>query len=198
MQICIYASGIIPFVTWQQRDRICRSHFLTRSEEQAALILDTLIPESRLLVESSSHHRIPPPLPLPPPNADQPPLTQIDRHNSGRQHVRCLPSSVEANRTGGQSKYSLLPLVAVPYRSTPPPPALSHSSITSSGRRSVRAPVPLSDNALPQRSFFLHPPRRTSLLPTAAVANNRHTPRYSLLPQLHVGLSPGVAPSASP
>ena len=44
----------------------------------------------------------------------------------------------------------------------------------------------------------MHPPRRTSLLPTAAFADNRHTPRYSLLPHVHVGLSPDVAPSASP
>ena len=33
-------------VTWQQGDRICRSHFMSRSEERAALIMDTLDPES--------------------------------------------------------------------------------------------------------------------------------------------------------
>ena len=81
-----------PLVTWQQGDRICRSHFLSRSEEPAALILDTMNPQSRPLVELSSHPRIPPPRPLPPPDADQPTLTQIDRHNSDRQHVRSLPS----------------------------------------------------------------------------------------------------------
>ena len=148
-------------------------------------------------IESSSHPRIPPAWPLPPPDADQPTLTQIDWHNSGRQHIRSLPPHVEADRTGGQSKFSLLPPVPVPHpRSTPP--ALSRTSITFSGRRSVNAPVPLSDNALPQRTSLLHPPWRTSVLPTAAGADNRHTSRYSLLPHVHVGLSPGVVPSASP
>ena len=185
-----------PLVTWQQGDRICRSLFVSRSEERAALIVDTLNPESRPPAELSPHPRIPPARPLPPPDADQPTLTQIDRHNSDRQHVRSLPLLVEADRTDGQSKYSLLPPVTVPHRSTTP--ALSHSSLTSSGRRSVSAPLPLSDNALPVRSSLLHPPPRTSLLPTAAFADNRHTPRYSLLPHVHVGLSPDVALSASP
>ena len=71
-------------VTWQQGDWICRSHFLSRSEERAALILDTLNPKSRPPVESSPHPRIPPPRPIPPPAAGQPTLTQIDRHNSDR------------------------------------------------------------------------------------------------------------------
>ena len=44
----------------------------------------------------------------------------------------------------------------------------------------------------------MHPPPRTSMLPTAAFADNRHTPRYSLLPHAHVGLSPDVAAFASP
>ena len=185
-----------PLVTWQPGDWICRYHFLSRSEERAALILDALNPESRPPVELSSHPRTPPPRPLPPPDADPPTLTQIERHNSDSQHVRSLPSPAEPDRIGRQSKYSLLPPVPVPQRSTSP--ALSHSSITSSGRRSVSAPLPLSDNALPVRSSLLHPPRRNSLLPTAAVADNRHTPGYSLLPHVHVRLSPGVAPCASP
>ena len=46
-----------PLVTRQQGDRICRSHFVSHSEEWAALILDTLNPESRPLVELSSHPR---------------------------------------------------------------------------------------------------------------------------------------------
>ena len=141
-----------------------------------------------------SPSRIPPPQPLPPPDADQPTLTQIDRHPSDRQHVGSLPLPVEADCTGGQSKCSLLPPVTAPHRGTPL--ALSHSSVTSSGRRPVSAPLPLSDNALPPRSSLLHPPPRTSLLPTAAYADNRHTPRHSLLPHAHVGLSPDVAPSA--
>ena len=185
-----------PLVTWQQGDRICRSHFLSRSEERAALILDTVNPESRLPVELSPHPRIPPPRPLPPPDADQPTLTQIDRHPSDREYVRSLPLPVEADRTGGQSKFSLLPPVTVPHRGNPP--ALSHSSVTPSGRRSVSAPLPLSDNALPPRSSLLHPPPHTSLLPTAAYADNRHTPWHSLLPHAHVGLSPDVASSAPP
>ena len=164
-----------PLVTWQQGDRICGSHFLARSEERAALILDTLNLESRPPVELSPHHRIPPPRPLPPPDADQPTLTQNHRHPSDRQHVRSLPLPVEADCTGKQSQYSLLPPVTVPHRGTPP--ALSHSSVTPSGRRSVSAPLPLSENALPPRSSLLHPPPRTSLLPTAAYADNRHTPR---------------------
>ena len=90
-----------PLVTWQQGDRICRPHFLFRSEERAALILDTLNGESRLPVKSSSHPCIPPPRPLPPPDADQPILTQIDRHNSDRQHIRSLLPKVE-DHTGGQ------------------------------------------------------------------------------------------------
>ena len=36
-----------PVVTWQQGDRICPSHFLSRSKEWAAMILDTLNLESR-------------------------------------------------------------------------------------------------------------------------------------------------------
>ena len=145
-----------PLITWQQGDRICRSHFLSRSEERAALILDTLNPESRPPVELSPHPRIPPPPPLPPPDADQATLTEIDRHNSVRKHVRSLPLPCEADRTGGQSKYSLLPPVTVPHRSTPPAP--SHSSVTSSGRRSVSAALPLSDNSLPVRSSLTNPP----------------------------------------
>ena len=42
------------------------------------------------------------------------------------------------------------------------------------------------------------PPRRTSLLPIADVADNEETPRYSPLPHVHVALSPGVAQRASP
>ena len=127
-----------PLVTWQQVDRICRSHFLSRSEERATLILDTLNSESGPPVQSSSHPRIPPPRPLPPPDADQPTLTQIDCHNSDRQHIRSLGPIVEADHTGGQSKYSLLPPVPVPHRSTPR--ALSRTSINSSGRRSISDP----------------------------------------------------------
>ena len=41
-----------PLVTWQQGDRICQFCFLSRSEERAALILDTFNPESRPPVES--------------------------------------------------------------------------------------------------------------------------------------------------
>ena len=122
-----------PLVTWQQGDPICRSHFLSHSEEWAALILDTLNPESRPPVESSSRPRIPPPRSLPPPDADQPTLTQIDRHNSDRQHIRSLRPLVEAHHTGGHSKYSLLPPVPVPHRSTHP--TLSRTSINSNGRR---------------------------------------------------------------
>ena len=133
------------------------------------MILDTFIPDSRPPVESSSHPRIPPPRPLPPPDADQSTLTQIYRHHSDRQHIRSLPPPVEANRSGGQSKYSLLPPMPLPHRSNPP--ALSCTSITSSGRRSVSAPVPLSDNALPQRSSLLHsaPPRRPLCCPLPLV-----------------------------
>ena len=64
-----------PLATWQQGDWICQSHFLSRSEERVALILDTLNPESCPPVETSSHPRIPPPRPLPPPDAGQPTLT---------------------------------------------------------------------------------------------------------------------------
>ena len=63
-----------PLVTRQHGGWICRSLFLSRSEERAALILDTLNPESNPPVESSSHPRIQPPQPLPPPDADQPTL----------------------------------------------------------------------------------------------------------------------------
>ena len=186
-----------PLVTWQQRDRICRSHFLSRSRDRAALILDTLNPDSRPPVELCSHPRIPLPRAPRPPDADQPTLTQIDQHNSDRQHIRSLGSLVEANHTGGQSKYSLLLPVPVAHRSTPP--ALSCASINYIGGRSVSALVPLRGNAIhPRTSLLLPPPRRTSLLPTAAVADNHQTPRYSLLPHVHVALSPDVAQSASP
>ena len=144
-----------PLVTWQQRDLIRRSLFLSRSEERAALILDTLNPESGPHVESSSHSRIPPPRPLPSPDADQPALTQMDRHNSDRQHVRSLRPPVEADHTNGQSKYSPLPSARVPNRSTPP--ASSCTSITAGSRRSVSAPVPLSDNVIPPTTSLLHP-----------------------------------------
>ena len=118
--------------------------------------MDTLNSESRPPVKSSSHPRIPPPRPLPPPDADQPTLTQIDRHNSDHRHIRSLPPPMEEDPTAGQSKYSLLPPMPVPHRSTPP--ALSRTSITSCGRRLVSAPVPLSDDALPQRTSLLQPP----------------------------------------
>ena len=143
-------------VTWQPGDGICPSLFLSCSEERAALILDTLHPESCAPVESSSHPRIAPPRPIPPSDADQPTLAQIDRHNSDREQILSLPPHVETHRTAGQSKYSLLPPVPVPHRSTPP--ALSRTSITSSGRHSVSALVPLLDNVLPQRTSILHPP----------------------------------------
>ena len=144
-----------PLVTWQQGDRICRSHFLSRSEKRAAFILDTRNRESRPPVESSSHPRIPPPQ-LPPLDADQPTLTQTDRHNSDRQHIRSLQSLVKAVHTSGRSTYSLLPPVPVPHRSTPP--ALSCTSIKCIGRRSATAPVPLLDNAIPPRTSLLPPP----------------------------------------
>ena len=130
--------------------------FLSRSEDRAALILDTLNAESRPPVESSSHSRIPRPRPIPPPDADQPTLTPIDRHNSDSQHIRSLRPLVEADHTGGKSNYSLLPPVPVPHRNAPPP-ALSRTSINFTGRRSVSAPVPLSDNAIPPRTSLLHP-----------------------------------------
>ena len=145
-----------PLVTWQQGYRIRRSHFLSRSEERAALIFDTLHPKSRPPIESFFHPRIPPPRPSPPADADQPTLTQIDRHNSDRQHIQSLPPLVQADHTGGRSKYSLLPPVPVPHRSTPP--ALSCTSINSNGRRSVSAPVPLPYNAIPPRISLLLPP----------------------------------------
>ena len=145
-----------PFVTWQQRHRICRSHFLSRSEERGALILNTLNPESRPLVESSSHPRIPPPRPLPPAHADQPTLTEIDRHNSDHQHMRSLRPLVEVKHTGRQSKYSLLPLVPMPHRSNPH--ALSRTPITSSDRHPVSASVHLPDNGISPRNSLLNPP----------------------------------------
>ena len=37
-----------PLITWPQGDRRCQSHFLSRSEERAAFILETLNPESLL------------------------------------------------------------------------------------------------------------------------------------------------------
>ena len=88
-----------PLLTWQQGDQICRSHFLSRSEERATLILDSLKLESLPPVESSSHPCIPPPRALPPPDADQPTLTQIDRNNSNRRHIRSLRPPVEAQGT---------------------------------------------------------------------------------------------------
>ena len=111
-----------PLGTWQQGHRIYADPiFLSRSEERAALILDTLCPKSRPPVESSSHPRISPPRPLRPPDADQPTLTEIDWRNSDRQHIRSLPPLVEADHPGGQSKYSLLPPMPVTHRSTPSP-----------------------------------------------------------------------------
>ena len=145
-----------PLLTWQQGDRICPPHFVSRSEERAALILDTLNPESRAPVESSSHPRSPPPRPLPPPDADQPTLTQIDRHNYDRRHIWLLGPLLEAQYTDGQSKYSLLPPLAVPHRSTPC--ALNCTSINCTSRRSISAPVHLPHNAIPPRSSLLVPP----------------------------------------
>ena len=66
-----------PLQTWQKGDRISRSHFLSRSEERAALIFDTVDPEPRPPVESRPHPRVPPPRPLPTPGTDQPTLTQF-------------------------------------------------------------------------------------------------------------------------
>ena len=128
-----------PLVTWQRGDHICRSHFVSRSEHRAALILDTLNIESLPPVQSTAHPHIPLPRPLSPPDADQPTLTQIDGHNSDRQHIGSLPPLVETDHRGGQSKYRLSPPVPVPHRSSPP--ALSCTSINSTGRRSVSAPV---------------------------------------------------------
>ena len=198
------ASRAVPFriadppVIWQQGDQICRSYFLSRSEDRAAFSLDTLNPQSRPPVQSSCHPRIPPPRPLPPPEADQTTLTQIDRHNSARQHIRSLGPLLEASHTGGQSKYNLSPPVPVPHRSTPPPVALSCTAINCIGRRSFSVPVPLPNNVIPPSTSLLPPPRRTSLLRTGAIADNEHTPRDSLLPHAHVALSPAVAQSASP
>ena len=160
------------------------------------MIPGTLNPQSRPHVGSSSHPRIPPPRPLPPPEADQATYIQIDGHNSDCPHIQSLRPLVEADHTGRQSKYSLLPPVLVPHRSTPV--ALSCTWVNATGRRSVSPPVPLPDNAIPPRHSLLPPPRRTSPLATAVVADNQQTPRYSLLPHMHVALSPGVAQSASP
>ena len=168
-----------PVVTWQQGDRICRSPFLSRSEERTAFIMDTLNRESRPPVESSSHPRIPPPRPLPPLDADQPTLTQIDGHNSDRQHIRPLRPLVEANHTGGQSKYSCCHQCV--YHIEAPPPALSRTSVNSSGRCSGSAPVPLPNNLISPRTSLLHPAPGTLTccpLPLMRTTNRPRGTRY--------------------
>ena len=77
------------------------------------------------------------------------------------------------------------------------PPPSSCTPINCIGTCSVSAPVPLPGNAIPPRTSLLPPPWRTSLLPNAATLDNRHTPRYSLLPHVHVASSLGATPSAS-
>ena len=173
-----------PLVTWQRGDPICRSHFLSRSEERAALILDTLNAESCP--------------PVPPPVADQLTLTEIDRHNSVRQQIRSLPPLVEADSSGGQSKYSLLPPVLVPHSSTTLASSALQSLPVVGVQLGPRCPCLIMRYPKGLPSCTPPPPGRTSLLPTAVVADNRHTPRYSLFPHVHVGWSPGVAPFASP
>ena len=83
---------------------------VSRSEDRVALILDTLNPHSCPPLELCSHPRMPPPQPLPPPDAHQPTLTQMDRHNLDREHIRSLGPIVEVDDTRGLSR--------VPHRST--------------------------------------------------------------------------------
>ena len=185
-----------PLVTWPHGNRICRSHFLSCSEERGALILVTLNPNHVPLLS-----RFPIPVSHPPSHFLPQMPTNLHLHRligttpiaSTYGHFDHLWKQITRD---GQSKYTMLRPVPVPHRSTPH--ALSCPSINFIGRRSASAPVPQPDNAIPPRTFLLHPHRCTSLLPTAALADNQQTPRYSLLPHGHVALLPGVAQSASP
>ena len=168
-----------PHVTWQQGVGICRSNFPPRSKERAALILDH-VPMLILLPIPISHllgHF----LPRMPTNPQSHKLIRITPISST--YGRMEPFG-EGDKTGGQSTYRLLPPVLVRHRSTPPP--FSRTAINYIGRRSLSAPVPVPHNVIPPRTSLLPPPRRTFLLPTAAIADNQHTPTCSVLPHAHV------------
>ena len=88
-----------PLRVWQEAMRISRSHFLTRDEEHAAVVLE-------ILCATPKPPRIPKPAPqpvprrpLPPPASDQMTLTQYSRHR----------------------RSSLLPLAPAPKRPCPTP-----------------------------------------------------------------------------
>ena len=88
-----------PLRVWQEGMRISRSHFLSRDEEHAAVVLE-------ILCATPKPPRIPKPAPspvprrpLPPPPSDQVTLTQYRRHR----------------------RTSLLPLAPAPKRPCPTP-----------------------------------------------------------------------------
>ena len=88
-----------PLRVWQEGMRISRSHFLSRDEEHAAVVLE-------ILCATPKPPRIPKPAPqpvprrpLPPPASDQVTLTQYSRHR----------------------RSSLLPLAPAPKRPCPTP-----------------------------------------------------------------------------
>ena len=88
-----------PLRVWQEGMRISRSHFLSRDEEHAAVVLE-------ILCATPKPPRIPKPAPqpvprrpLPPPASDQVTLTQYRRHR----------------------RSSLLPLAPAPKRPCPSP-----------------------------------------------------------------------------
>ena len=66
--------------TWRSGLRISRSHCVTRSEERAALVLDTLWLVPTIASARRPHPKREPPHPLPARGPDQHTLTQVQRH----------------------------------------------------------------------------------------------------------------------
>ena len=92
-----------PLQTWTSGLRISRSHFVTCSEERAALVLDTLWPVPSMAPVRRQHPRLEPPVPLPAPGPDQHTLTQFQRY---RQHT---PSPPAASATTSSAPVASLP-----------------------------------------------------------------------------------------
>ena len=69
-----------PLRVWQEGMRISRSHFLTRDEEHAAVVLEILCATPKPPRIPKPAPQLVPRRPLPPPTSDQVTMTQYSRH----------------------------------------------------------------------------------------------------------------------
>ena len=155
-----------PLRVWQEGTRISRSHFLSRDEEHAAVVLE-------ILCATPKPPRIPKPAPqpvprrpLPPPTSDQVTLTQYSRHRRSSLRSHWFPP-----RSGRAPPRSTVHCSSA-VRLSPPPRrrgrSLGHCCLRSPPRNvhRLRRNVPISSSSasvhrasLTHRAlFYFQPP----------------------------------------